>query len=322
MSSPCFPKFNRLPLELQIEIWKLAAPVEEGVHHFNMKMAEKEGFDINIQKGTPLSILPMSSKQDGSLWRTRNALSRTCQIARGVVGPYKGIKIYDNSTAQRMKLRTNEVAKVRSSDLVVFGFTGPWQVLSFKFFRLPKPEMFTGLTRVAFEYNPSIQKPWAMRPNYCHVIHHHQVDSCHCETVICEFIDYFRHLQSFHFILKITSKQLVAPKKLTHKEKVAKCQGRLAEYRVKKAMNEFRRNAFDKDLKIYQDTNGGYYEVQEEDASNLIEQRWLWPLVQAVEKRWKEQEKKRALADERRRRKLKFRVLVTAKPQFSGTYEE
>ncbi|CAJ2509059.1 Uu.00g140850.m01.CDS01 [Anthostomella pinea] len=330
--------YPRLPDELKLRIWEYAFEnLTPGVHHFKIMTGKAE-----------VELRPFADGGlDNSAWRERRKIAGISGVADDAIRPFEDGRVVFKDTAHRRRIKTDEngieAAIDGTMDLVCLRMTGnhlDMRALSNR----DTQAVFADLTRIGIDYKlfagnkgaDAFENQFA-----CVCPQRSHQDKKYCHYAIAEFLRQFKDLECFYFTFKLTAGEIIEAvlagvpargKKRTHGGKTKNSEpepqpvaqsGAKRGAKVKKpkagqlipaTLKRFKDIGKEKDLEVYNDKKGTYYEVLRDDTRRvLVKHRDIWSLVLSLQGNW--QRTTQQLRDgpvKQQAAKVKFKVLVYA----------
>ncbi|KAF3020255.1 hypothetical protein E8E14_012486 [Neopestalotiopsis sp. 37M] len=289
--------YDKLPLELAQNIWKLAFDdISHGVHHFRLKV------DTKI---FPHRLIVSPWEKNGkspvaSTWRQRLNMSVSDRVSKEVYKRWVAEMDADGAfwvaplPVTRTQPQTADFAsraKVHiKNDLVVFTFTGNYLNIALQD-RTAAREQFKGLRNVGFNWKQTnTGHSWGLSPFQCACANLHPPE-CPCPLSITRIVQIFPDVQDVYFIYRLTVKDLeVMALRLANKralrellgfetttQRVGRAQGTKtkvprmsANQLIEESLAEFQRMAERRGGKIWNDGERTFIEVHRFDLRFLF----------------------------------------------------
>ncbi|KAI1100769.1 hypothetical protein F4804DRAFT_335922 [Jackrogersella minutella] len=305
--------YQRLVADLKFEVWERASMVP-GVHHFKL-VADLMG-DI-MHSMTPrhtqsLKLFPIanSAPEDPSAWRERRKLRKVDKWSRLI-----WLQLEQGPSAKEFWTRGSK--QIPSSfeqcpivncdyDLVTFRVVG--YPLGTWIRRLANPEAFTGLKRIAVDFDHP-REDYSRRKFVfeCGCYDRKHMFDRYCPISLDHFFSYFPQLEKFYFIVKLIPKAVTPAahielpqesrkesrkrdRKCKMKEAPRMTRAQAGKRHVEGIIAKFRQVAQREELDDFEDLNGHYYEVRESDTQEfLLSHAEIWSQIRALKKFWREQ---------------------------------
>ncbi|KAI1660420.1 hypothetical protein F4813DRAFT_349919 [Daldinia decipiens] len=207
MPSPSFLKYEELIPELKLEIWRQAS-LSPGVHYFKIRpWIGRRGADLRVQR---VELTPSGQPDsDPSVWRVRDSIAKADKYSWEIAN-----KLLKGASAKELwrPQRGDHPGAVIDCDhdLVCIRFQG---LISNPYIgRFGDFDKLSGIKRVAVEYKknwrPSIMYNWpqptfqCLCPNTIHEV------TAVCPKTLEDFIPYFPDIDTFYFMVKLTSQAI------------------------------------------------------------------------------------------------------------------
>lgn len=210
--------YSKLPNELKLEIWGYALPKEATIHRLKIDMPSTDrGPDDQVMKVSPVK----ATKKDAPLWREFWNFSAVDITARAVAAPEKRLTVWqpDEAKANRLKALADSAkgdkARLRYTTKVTID--ADRDVVHFKFTcdlfdpYLPRQlnqGLFTGIKRVAVDWKVITRGYKEFQPFQCFCSAGMQNRHPLCHYSMGQWLSYFKDVEVFYLVLKLTRKEI------------------------------------------------------------------------------------------------------------------
>ncbi|KAH7029213.1 uncharacterized protein B0I36DRAFT_384763 [Microdochium trichocladiopsis] len=308
-------RFQQLPDELKVMIWKEALP-RDNIQYISIDLDEEKNSDPRQQSQTLTTMTATLAELKKSTWWHRHNISRVNRLANGVVKSLPRRSLLCRSAAFPKKGKAGGIIQAvdigLASEVVCIHFTGPNPMGIFEGLLVQHTIMrpLQKLRRLAIDLDNlsgrglnKKQRDWFDNPLVCICNQGWQhTTKAFCPRVLRYWLLDLRGLQTFYVMcrlaqLKDLDKEYVKVLKEAGGSEVplpAQNNARSKSGNSKRApmrrkpnaremllgvMKRFKETAKRERLEVYEDAQTAYYEVREQDSEPLAIHRDIWPLL-------------------------------------------